>query len=86
MTSEQPRPLNPADPADAVQILDHLMGRLRMDGLTGGEVAALMSSVNTLRSAVQELAAVTQDRNEKAAQLADLLNAEKPAMPATDHG
>lgn len=49
MTTE--RQLNPTVPADAVEILDRLLAGIRMDGLTGSQVAAMLASLNTLRQA-----------------------------------
>jgi hypothetical protein len=50
--TEQPRNLTPSVPADAVEILAILLAKIRMDGLTGGEVAAMFQSVETLRGVV----------------------------------
>ena len=50
--TEQPRNLTPTVPADAVEILTVLISKLRMDGLTGGEVATMFQSVETLRGVV----------------------------------
>jgi hypothetical protein len=50
--SDTPRNLNPANAADAAEIVGVLVGKLRMDGLTGGEVAALLQSIQTLSAAV----------------------------------
>jgi hypothetical protein len=50
--SDTPKTLNPAVPTDAAEILSVLIGKIRMDGLTGGECAALFQSIDTLRTAV----------------------------------
>jgi len=50
--TEQPQQLNPAVPADAAEIIGRLVGRLRMDGLSGADVAVLIRSIDTVRQAV----------------------------------
>ena len=47
-----PREYNPTVPADAVEIIGSIVGRLRMDGLSGNEVAALIASLDTVRKAI----------------------------------
>jgi hypothetical protein len=48
----EPRNLDASTPADAAEIVAVLVGRLRMDGLTGGEVGALFQAVETIKNAV----------------------------------
>jgi len=50
--SDTPKTLTPTVPTDAVEIIGMLLSKIRMDGLTGGECAALFQSVETLRIAV----------------------------------
>lgn len=50
--SEAQRQLHASDPSDAVEIINQLVGKLRMDGLHGQEVAALFASIKTLQQHV----------------------------------
>lgn len=48
----EPKQLRANVPAEAAQIIDQLVGGLRMDGLTGQQVSALLQSIATVHAAL----------------------------------
>jgi hypothetical protein len=48
----EPRPLNPAVPAEAAQIVGNAFARLNMAGLTGADVGLTFQAIATLQRAV----------------------------------
>lgn len=53
-TPTDPKQLRTDVPADAVQIVIQLVNTLRMDGLTGQQVAALFQSITTIHQAISQ--------------------------------
>lgn len=50
----EPRQLNPLNLLDAVEINNTLIGRVKMDGLSGQEVRAWLTSAQTIAAFAQK--------------------------------
>jgi hypothetical protein len=45
--------LNANVPHEAAEIIDRIVAGMRMDGMRGGEVGALLIAINTVKAALQ---------------------------------